>query len=114
MGFGVPREAGRAPAYGAQPYSAQPYNAPAYNALAARGDLGGQQERARSGVQAGQLAPLGAVIAGIRQRIPGRQLDTGLESIGGRPVYRVRWITHQGRRMDILVDAASGAILSKR
>ncbi len=29
-----------------------------------------------------------------------------------RPIYRVRWMTHNGRRMDYLIDAATGAILS--
>jgi hypothetical protein len=73
-----------------------------------------QQEEARSGVRSGQFAPLGRVIAGIRERTPGRQLDTGLEYQGGRAVYRVRWITARGRRVDFLVDAASGAILGER
>jgi uncharacterized membrane protein YkoI len=53
------------------------------------------------------------VIAGIRGRSPGRQLDAGIEYRNGRPVYRVRWMTNQGRRIDYIVDAASGAILSE-
>ncbi len=73
-----------------------------------------QQEAARSGVRQGQFAPLGRVIASIRERTPGRQLDTGLEYQAGRAVYRVRWITARGRRVDFLVDAASGAILGER
>lgn len=73
-----------------------------------------QQEEARFGVRHGQLAPLGQVIEGIQRRSPGRQLDTGIEYDAGRPVYRVRWMTAHGRRVDFLVDAASGAIMSER
>jgi hypothetical protein len=73
-----------------------------------------QQEAARSGVRRGEFAPLGRVIADIREHTPGRQLDTSLEYQGGRAVYRVRWITARGRRVDFLVDAASGAILGER
>jgi uncharacterized membrane protein YkoI len=69
---------------------------------------------ARQGVRHGQMAPLGQVIQGIERRTPGRQLDAGIEYQGQRPVYRVRWMTPQGRRMDFIVDAASGAILSGR
>ena len=32
--------------------------------------------------------------------MPGRQLDAGLEYHGGRPIYRVRWMTADGRRVD--------------
>jgi hypothetical protein len=74
----------------------------------------GQQEEARFGVRHGRFAPLGAVIAGIRRQAPGRQLDTAIEDLDGRAVYRVRWITVRGRRMDFIVDAATGAILSER
>ena len=73
-----------------------------------------QQEEARQGVRHGQLAPLGRVIQGIGRRAPGRQLDTGIEYRGGRPVYRVRWVTAHGRRIDYIVDAATGAILGER
>ena len=73
-----------------------------------------QQEEARSGVRHGQLAPLGTVIEQIQKRAPGRQLDTGIEYDAGKPVYRVRWMTAHGRRVDFLVDAASGAIMGEK
>jgi hypothetical protein len=74
----------------------------------------GQEEFLRQGVRQGQLAPLGSVIQNIRRITPGRQLDSGLEYMGPRPVYRVRWMTANGRRVDYFVDAATGAILSGR
>jgi hypothetical protein len=73
-----------------------------------------QQDEARQGVRVGQLAPLGRVIQEIGRRSPGRQLDTGIEYQGGRAIYRVRWVTANGRRVDYMVDAATGAILGER
>ena len=71
-----------------------------------------QQDEVRQGVRAHQLMPLGRVIEQVRLRTPGRQLDTGLEYQGQRPIYRVRWMTKDGRRIDYLIDAVTGAILS--
>jgi len=118
--YGPPRAYGGypPPAYGA-PFYAAPYGYPVEARPNAPGfgpgpDWRARQEEARSGVRRGQFAPLGRVIASIRERTPGRQLDTGLEYEGGRAVYRVRWMTPRGRRVDFLVDAASGAILGER
>jgi uncharacterized membrane protein YkoI len=71
-----------------------------------------QQDEARDGVRHGNLLPLSTVIAQIRKRTPGRPLDAGSEFMGERPVYRVRWITDNGRRIDYIIDAATGAVLS--
>jgi uncharacterized membrane protein YkoI len=71
-----------------------------------------QQEEARERMKARQIMPLGRVIEVIRARQPGRELDAGLEYQGPRAIYRVRWMTPNGRRIDYLVDAATGAILS--
>jgi uncharacterized membrane protein YkoI len=71
-----------------------------------------QQDEVRQGVRQRQLMPLSQVIAEVRARTPGRELDAGLEYQGPRPIYRVRWMTPNGRRIDYLIDAASGAILS--
>ena len=71
-----------------------------------------QQDEARRGVQQGNV-PLAQVLETINRRTPGRQLDAGIEAgPDGRPVYRVRWATMDGRRIDYLVDARSGAIIS--
>ena len=75
-------------------------------------DWGPQQDAARAGVKQGRYVPLIKVIDALRRRTPGRQLDAGLEQYGGRAVYRVRWATNDGRRIDYIVDAETGAILS--
>lgn len=71
-------------------------------------DWRAQSDQARGGVQSGRLVPLSAVIERIARRTPGRVLDAGLE---GRN-YRVRWATTDGRRIDFIVDAETGQILS--
>ena len=59
-----------------------------------------------------KLASLAHIIEEIRDRTPGRQLDANLEQQGARQVYRVRWMTSDGRRINYIVDAVTGAILS--
>ena len=85
-----------------------------YEPRAALGGWREQQDVLRQGVRQGQLAPLGRVIGSIRQVTPGRQLDAQIEYLGPRMVYRVQWVTDRGRRVDYIVDAASGAILNSR
>jgi len=68
---------------------------------------------AREGVRGGRLVPLEQVIRNIARQTPGRLLDAGLEGGGDRPVYRVRWQTNDGRRIDYIVDARSGAIIGR-
>jgi uncharacterized membrane protein YkoI len=75
-------------------------------------DWGAQQDEARAGVRQGRYIPLSRVIGEIRRRMPGEQLDAGLEQWNGRAVYRVRWAAANGRRIDYIVDAENGAILS--
>jgi len=96
VGFAQPAGSGTAP--------------PRQNSLGADWRL--QQDEARQGVRQRKLMPLAVVIEHLRARVPGRQLDAGLEYEGDRPIYRVRWMTKDGRRIDYLIDAASGAILS--
>jgi uncharacterized membrane protein YkoI len=74
---------------------------------------GPQQDEARDAVRHGRLISLAQAIGVISRRAPGRQLDAGLETQGPRQVYRVRWMTNDGRRIDYIVDAINGAILSE-
>jgi uncharacterized membrane protein YkoI len=71
-----------------------------------------QQDEARQGVRQRRLMPLGSVIESLRRRTGGRQLDAGLEYAGDRAIYRVRWMTADGRRVDYMIDATTGSILS--
>ena len=111
-------------AYPAPPYRYDPRGAPppAYVAPRAqepgRNSLGAywgqQQDAARRGVREGRLLQLGQVTNNIRRNVPGRMLDAGLEpGPDGRPAYRVRWAAAGGRRIDFIVDAATGAIIGQ-
>ena len=110
-GFGPPPP----PPYGQPPpYAPRPMGPGPRGPNSLGPDWREQQDEARQGVRGGTLAPLGRVIDGIARRSPGRQLDAGLEYDNGRMVYRVRWMTDRGRRIDYIVDAATGQILSGR
>jgi hypothetical protein len=109
-------------AYPAQRGQPQPYAAPppGYGAAPApgRNSLGAywgqQQDAARRGVQQGGMAPLSTVTGNISRIAPGRMLDAGIEpGPDGRPAYRVRWAAAGGRRIDFIVDAATGAIIGQ-
>ena len=100
------------------PRNVNPRNArpPAVYRPQAGGSLGAewrqQQDDVRRGVRQGRYMPLNRVIPNLQRRYPGRQLDAGLEQgWDGRPVYRVRWAATNGRRIDFIVDAQTGAVL---
>jgi hypothetical protein len=102
-------------AYAPPPSYSQPR---AYSYAPAPNSLGSgwrpQQEDARRGVREGRMAPLGQVMDNIRRTTPGRMLDAGVEpGPDGRPTYRVRWAAEGGRRIDFIVDAATGAIIGE-
>ena len=74
-----------------------------------------QQDEVRELRRQRRLIPMGEIIEKIRRLNPGprsQQLDAGLEYQGDRPVYRVRWMTNDGRRIDYMVDAVTGQVLS--
>lgn len=56
--------------------------------------------------------PLQRVLRSVESRTPGRLLDASIQDLGGREVYRVRWASDDGRRLDFVIDASSGQILS--
>jgi hypothetical protein len=103
----------RYPGYAvAPPPPAYAYAPPPGNSLG--GAWGQQQDQARIGVRQGRLMPLGQVMLRLRRSTPGRILDAGLEpGPGGRAAYRVRWAAVGGRRIDFIVDAVTGEVLSR-
>lgn len=82
---------------------------PAVDSLGA--DWRPQQDEARQGVRQGRMMPLEQVAPRLNRRAPGRLLDAGIENRGGQTLYRVRWQAADGRRIDYLVDAATGVIV---
>ena len=100
----------------AQPHSqpqppARPAPGPIYSNDSLGAGWGAQQDAVRAGVRQRRYVPLGTAIEAVRRRGPGRELDAGLEQWNGRDAYRVRWAEPDGRRIDYMVDAETGAIL---
>ncbi len=96
------------------PYAPPRYPAPPPRRPNEPGGGWSQDREAAPGLYGGRAASLTEVIESIRRRSPGRELDAVVEMMDGRPTYRVLWITAHGRRMDYVVDAETGAILSGR
>ena len=92
--------------------TAQPAGPPTHTPNSLGADWRLQQDEVRQCARLHRCVPLAKVIEQINARSPGRQLDAGLEYQGDKPIYRVRWMTRDGRRVDYLIDAATGAILS--
>jgi uncharacterized membrane protein YkoI len=57
--------------------------------------------------RSGQTISMEQAVAIVARRTPGRLLDASPAGSN----YRIVWITPDGRRIDFLVDASSGAIL---
>lgn len=71
-------------------------------------------DEARDAVRSGNVLPALQVIREVRQRYPGAEvLDAELEG-GSQPRYIIKILTRDGRRVDVIVDARSGAILYER
>jgi Peptidase propeptide and YPEB domain len=72
-------------------------------------------DRARDGVRSGRLVSLDSILSSIDRRYPGRNLDIdGPYNSGDRLVYRIKWLTHDGRVIIFVVDAETGQIISQR
>jgi hypothetical protein len=73
-----------------------------------------EQDRATDAVRRGAVLPLGGIIRGVQQFCPGRFLDATLHERGNGFAYRVSILRPNGRRVGLLVDAQSGAVLRGR
>jgi uncharacterized membrane protein YkoI len=58
-----------------------------------------------------QLVPLEQVIQRLRQRYSGDRLDARIVERPGAVVYEIKWLTAEGRKLVIVVDAGTGAVL---
>lgn len=73
-----------------------------------------EQEAARRGVLNGQLKPLNSVIAEISRQYNGRVIDVETErGRKGELRYEIKLIDAQGRKHEVLVDAATGAVVAQ-
>ena len=77
-------------------------------------DRRNDHDRARDAVRRGNARPLSEIIPALQSYCGSDFLDASLEQRGRRLLYRVRLLSRGGRRVTLLVDAASGEILSGR
>ncbi len=70
----------------------------------------GQNQNQGRGSQrgGGQTISMEQAVAIVSRRVPGRLLDAS--PMGAN--YRIVWVTNDGRRIDFVVDAETGQILS--
>ncbi len=73
-----------------------------------------EQDRARDAVRRGQALPLAQIIRGLKNYCPGTFLDAALVRSRQGLAYQVRILRPSGRRVTLLVDAGSGAVVRGR
>jgi len=74
----------------------------------------GDQTQAREGAKSGRQVPLSRVLDTLRQRYPGRHLNTSMGEQGGRHAYFVQWQMADGRVVVFVVDAESGEVIGRQ
>jgi uncharacterized membrane protein YkoI len=62
---------------------------------------------------AGSQVPLSRVLAMLAQRYPGKQLNTTMGQVGGRPAYLIQWQLSNGRVVVFTVDAQTGQVVGQ-
>lgn len=71
-------------------------------------------DRARAAVQAGEVVPLGDVLAQAEADFVGDMVEAELENDHGRWVYELKLITPGGTLLELLYDAADKELLRAR
>lgn len=69
---------------------------------------------ARDARERGQTIPLKDIFKMLKQRYGGYQLDANLYSTRGQLEYHISWMTKDGRKIDLVVDARTGKIRGER
>lgn len=69
---------------------------------------------ARDARERGQTIPLKDIFKSLKERYGGYQLDANLYSTRGKLEYHISWMTGDGRKIDLVVDARTGQIRGER
>jgi len=71
--------------------------------------------QAREAVKEGRTVPLSRIFQTLKREYGGYQLGADLYSSGsGGAVYEIDWLTEDGRKVHVTVDAQTGAVLDRR
>ncbi|AUN94660.1 PepSY domain-containing protein [Pseudazoarcus pumilus] len=68
-------------------------------------------ERARRALEAGEVLPLGEVLARIAREMPGDVLEVELERDDGRWIYEIKLLRADGALLEVEVDAATAGVI---
>jgi hypothetical protein len=68
-------------------------------------------DRARAALERGEIRPIGEILASAAARVPGDVIGVELEREHGDWVYELKIITDDGRRLEVLVDAATATVI---
>lgn len=102
------------PAWRALPCAAGLLAALAF-AHSAHAHSGGDHDRARQALEAGEILPLSHVLERIEQSHPGQVIDVELErGHDARWVYKVKVLQRGGALIRLKVDARDGRVLGSR
>jgi uncharacterized membrane protein YkoI len=85
-------------------------------ALAQGADWGNQFSpgEARDAVKEGRTVPLSRIFQSLKREYGGYQLGADLYSQdSGGAVYEIDWLTEDGRKVHVTVDAETGAVLDR-
>ncbi len=72
---------------------------------------GGDHDRARQALAAGEVLPLRTILDRVEREYPGQVLEVELERDGGRWVYEIRTLRSGGALVKLKVDARDGSVL---
>ncbi len=71
--------------------------------------------QARDAVKEGRTVPLSKIFQSLKREYGGYQLGADLYSRDGdSAVYEIDWLTEDGRKVHVTVDAQTGAIIDRR
>jgi uncharacterized membrane protein YkoI len=71
--------------------------------------------QARDAVKEGRTVPLSRIFQNLKREYGGYQLGADLYSQeAGGAVYEIDWLTEDGRKVHVTVDAQTGAVIDRR
>lgn len=71
-------------------------------------------ERARQAVAAGEVLPLGTVLAEVERQYPGQVMEVELERDDGLWIYEIKVLRPGGALLKLKVDGRSGSVLDTK
>jgi uncharacterized membrane protein YkoI len=82
-----------------------------------RGRRGHHHDDARAALQQGAILPIAEILGRVAAEVPGELIEVELEQEDHEGhagwIYELKLITPDGRRLEIIVDAATGRLLGQ-